>query len=74
MKKRRHICRHFLLLWTELEHFLINQSLKNIFKDITALNGVSQHRMIQAVVGIVGLADLLGTSSFRELQSVALVE
>ena len=30
--------------------------------------------MIQAVVGIVVLADFLRTSSFRKLQSVALVE
>jgi len=48
--------------------------LKNIFEDITTLDGVPQHPMIQAVVGIVGHADFLRTSRFRKLQSVALVE
>jgi len=41
--------------------------LKDIFEDVTALERVPQHPMIQAVVGIVGLADLLRTSNFRKL-------
>ena len=67
IEKMTYVSRHFLLFWMELEHFCVNQSLKNIFEDITALDGVPQHPMIQAVVGIVGLTDLLGTSSFRKL-------
>ena len=56
-----------LLLWTELEHVRINQSLKDIFEDVTTLERVPQHPIIQAIVGIVGLTDLLRTSALRKL-------
>ena len=58
----------------ELKHLYINQSLEDVFKDVTTLERVPQHPMIQAVVGIVGVADFLRTSSFRKLQSVTLIE
>jgi len=58
----------------EFKHLCINQNLKDVFENVTALERVPQHPMIQAVVGIVGLADFFRTSSFRKLQSVALVE
>jgi len=48
--------------------------LKDVFEDVTALGKVPQHYVVQAVVGIVGLADLLGTPNLRKLQSVALVK
>ena len=47
---------------------------KDVFEDITTLGGVSQHPMIQAVVGIISFTDFLRTSSFGKLQSVALVK
>ena len=56
------VCCHFLLFWAELKHLCIIQSLEDIFEDVTTLERVPQHPMIQAVVGIVGLADLLRTS------------
>jgi len=58
----------------ELEHLCINQSLKDDFQDVRTLGRVLQHPVVQAVIGVVGLTHLLRTSSFRKLQSVALIE
>jgi len=58
----------------KLEHLRINQNLENVFEDITALGRVPQYSMVQAIIGVVGLANLLRTSIFRKLQFVALVE
>jgi len=74
LKERRHIGCHFLLLRAELEHLRINQNLENVFEDVTAFGRVPQHPVVQAVIGVVGFAYLFRTSSFRKLQSVALVK
>jgi len=58
----------------KLEHLRINQSLENVFKDVTALGRVPQYPMVQAIIGVVGLANLIRTSNFRKFQFVTLVE
>jgi len=45
--------------------------LEYVFEDITTLGRVPQHLMVQAIIEV---ANLLRMSSFRKLQSVALVE
>ena len=47
---------------------------EDVLEDITALGGVSQHPMVQAVVGTIGFTDFFRASSFMKLQSVALVK
>ena len=48
--------------------------MENVFEDVIAFGRVPQHPLVQAVIGVVGLAYLLRTSSFKKLQSFALVE
>jgi len=62
------------LFWVELKHLYSNQILEDVFEDVIALERVPQHPMIQAVVGIVSLADFLRASTFRKLQPIALIE
>jgi len=48
--------------------------LEDIFEDVETLGRVPQHLVVQEEIGIVSLAHLFRTSSFKKVQSVALVE
>ena len=50
-----------------IKHLYNNQILENIFEDVTALGRMPQHPIVQAIIGVVGLAHLLRTSSFNLL-------
>jgi len=58
----------------KIEHLRINESLENVFEDVTTLGRVPQHPVAQVIIGVVGLTNLLRTSSFRKLKSVGFVE
>ena len=59
LKKWRHICCHFLLLRAKLEHLNINQSLKNVFENVTTLGRVPQILWYKQKLGL----SVLSTSS-----------
>jgi len=73
LKEWCHVSCHFLLLPVELEHLRINQSLENVFEDITALDRVPQHPVVQAVIGVVNLAHLLRTLAFGSFSLLLLL-
>ena len=74
MKEKHHIGSHFLLLQAELELLRINESLENIFEDVTAFGRMPQHPVVQVVIRAVSFAYLFRMSNFKKLQSFALID
>jgi len=56
----------------EFEHVHIYQRLEDIFEDVTALHGMFQYPLVQAVVGVICLVHLLRALAFGSLSLLLL--